>query len=61
MSESNYKNRVIRFMERPKGWVDESIFKIEDAPIIEVADGEEARALVRRQLPYHPDFIKIWY
>ncbi len=32
-----------------------------DPPIVKVNDAEEARALVQRQLPYKPDFIKIWY
>lgn len=32
-----------------------------DPPIIKVTSEQEARELVRRQLPYHPDFIKIWY
>ncbi|MBL0356657.1 MAG: amidohydrolase family protein [Chitinophagaceae bacterium] len=32
-----------------------------DPPIIKVNNEEEARELVRRQSPYHPDFIKIWY
>ena len=32
-----------------------------DPPIIKVKNEEEARELVRKQLPYHPDFIKIWY
>jgi len=36
-------------------------FKIKDAPIIKVSTPEEARALVQKQLPYKPDFIKIWY
>lgn len=36
-------------------------FRIEDAPIIEVADAKAAVALVRKQLPYKPDFIKVWY
>ncbi|OJJ20011.1 hypothetical protein BKI52_16180 [marine bacterium AO1-C] len=36
-------------------------FKIKDAPIIKVNTPEEARALVQKQLPYKPDFIKIWY
>lgn len=36
-------------------------FNIEDAPIIEVADAGAARTLVQQQLPYRPDFIKIWY
>ena len=32
-----------------------------DPPIIKVTTPEEARALVRKQLPYKPGFIKIWY
>ncbi len=32
-----------------------------DPPIIKVKNEEEARELVRKQLPYKPDFIKIWY
>lgn len=36
-------------------------FQIEDAPILQAADTAAAREMVRRQLPYRPDFIKIWY
>jgi len=36
-------------------------FKIEDAPIIKVNSKEEAVSLVRKQIPYNLDFIKIWY
>ena len=36
-------------------------FDIEDAPIIKVNSKQEAIALVQKQLPYEPDFIKIWY
>ena len=32
-----------------------------DPPIIKVSSAEEARDLVKKQLPYKPDFIKIWY
>lgn len=32
-----------------------------NAPILAVKTPEEARQLVRRQLPAKPDFIKIWY
>ncbi|MBP6431037.1 MAG: amidohydrolase family protein [Ferruginibacter sp.] len=32
-----------------------------DPPIIKVNTEEEAKELVRKQLPYKPDFIKIWY
>ncbi|PHN06247.1 amidohydrolase family protein [Flavilitoribacter nigricans] len=36
-------------------------FQIEDPPIVKVNNKEEAIALVQKQLPYQPDFIKIWY
>lgn len=32
-----------------------------DAPIVKVKTAAEAVALVQKQLPYQPDFIKIWY
>jgi imidazolonepropionase-like amidohydrolase len=32
-----------------------------DPPIVKVNSEQEARDLVKRQLPYKPDFIKIWY
>jgi imidazolonepropionase-like amidohydrolase len=32
-----------------------------DPPIIKVTTEQEARDLVKKQLPYKPDFIKIWY
>lgn len=32
-----------------------------DPPIIKVNSEEEARELVRKQVPFKPDFIKIWY
>ncbi|WP_235298413.1 amidohydrolase family protein [Portibacter marinus] len=35
-------------------------YDIEDSPIIKVNNEEEARELVRRQIPYEPDFIKVW-
>jgi imidazolonepropionase-like amidohydrolase len=36
-------------------------FQIDDPPIIKVNTKEEAVELVKKQLPYKPDFIKIWY
>ena len=36
-------------------------FKIDDPPIIKVHSAEESRQHVRDQLPFNPDFIKIWY
>jgi imidazolonepropionase-like amidohydrolase len=32
-----------------------------DPPIVKISSPEEARALVQKQLPFKPDFIKIWY
>jgi imidazolonepropionase-like amidohydrolase len=32
-----------------------------DPPIVKVNNEQEARDLVKKQLPYKPDFIKIWY
>lgn len=32
-----------------------------DPPIVKVTSPEEAKAQVRKELPYKPDFIKIWY
>lgn len=36
-------------------------FQIDDAPILLAQTGDAAREIVRQQLPYKPDFIKIWY
>lgn len=36
-------------------------FEIDDSPIRKINSPEEARALVQEELPYKPDFIKIWY
>ncbi|MFT3908569.1 MAG: amidohydrolase family protein [Ferruginibacter sp.] len=33
----------------------------DDEPLSLVATEEEGRKMVQQQLPYHPDFIKIWY
>ena len=32
-----------------------------DAPIVKVSTPEEARALVQRELPHRPDYIKVWF
>jgi imidazolonepropionase-like amidohydrolase len=36
-------------------------FDKNDPPIIKVNNEEEAIAAVRKQLPFHPDYIKIWF
>ena len=33
----------------------------DDDPFLLVSTEEEGRKIVRQELPYHPDFIKIWY
>jgi imidazolonepropionase-like amidohydrolase len=38
-----------------------TVFSKEDPPIIKASTADEGIALVRKQLPYKPDFIKIWY
>lgn len=35
--------------------------ELDDPPIIQVESAEAARALVARELPHHPDFIKVWF
>ena len=35
--------------------------ELDDPPIIKVESAEAARALVARELPRHPDFIKVWF
>lgn len=41
--------------------VDRVKLDLGDPPIVKVTSAEEARALVRRQLPHKPDFIKVWF
>ena len=41
--------------------VDDPPLDLGDPPIIKVSSPEEARALVARQLPRKPDFIKVWF
>jgi len=36
-------------------------FKIEDPPIVKANSQSEAIELVRAQLPFKPDFLKVWY
>jgi len=36
-------------------------FQIDDTPIQKVNSEKEARSLVQKQIPFAPDFIKIWY
>jgi imidazolonepropionase-like amidohydrolase len=41
--------------------VDRVKLDLGDPPIVKVATAQEARSLVRRQLPHKPDFIKVWF
>jgi imidazolonepropionase-like amidohydrolase len=41
--------------------VDRAKLDLGDPPIIKTASPAAARALVRRQLPFKPDFIKVWF
>ncbi|MBK9716948.1 MAG: hypothetical protein IPO85_05425 [Saprospiraceae bacterium] len=36
-------------------------FNKDDLPIIKASSEKEAREMVRKQLPFKPDFIKIWF
>jgi imidazolonepropionase-like amidohydrolase len=42
-------------------WQPPALNEVADPPIIAAATADEARALVRAQLPRRPDFIKLWY
>jgi imidazolonepropionase-like amidohydrolase len=41
--------------------VDRPPLALDDPPIIKVTNADEARALVARELPHKPDFIKMWF
>ena len=41
--------------------VDRTKLDLGDPPIIKTTSPAAARALVKRQLPYKPDFIKVWF
>ena len=41
--------------------VDRTKLDLGDPPIIKTISPAAARALIKRQLPYKPDFIKVWY
>jgi imidazolonepropionase-like amidohydrolase len=36
-------------------------FDLGDPPIVKVTTPEEARSLVLREIPYRPDYIKVWF
>jgi imidazolonepropionase-like amidohydrolase len=39
----------------------DEVLELDDPPIVQMKSPDEARAEVRRQLGYRPDFIKIWF
>ena len=68
---SNYdvRGKVTGEPKAPDAWVTGPLISTylppnldkKDPPIIKVNSEEEARELVKEQLPFKPDFIKIWY
>jgi len=68
---SNYatRNKANAFIASPTAFVTGPLVSTytppnldkKDPPIITVKTPEEAREMVKRQLPFKPDFIKIWY
>lgn len=68
---SNYdiRKKVNEDGKSPSAWVTGPLISTylpsnldkKDPPIIKVTSADEARELVKRQVPYKPDFIKIWY
>lgn len=68
---SNYtvRSKVNTDPRAPDAWVTGPLISTyqppnldkKDPPIIKVNSPEEARELVKKQLPFKPDFIKIWY
>ncbi|NII27693.1 amidohydrolase family protein [Pseudoflavitalea sp. X16] len=69
MSNYSIRDSVNAYVAAPNAWVTGPLVSTylppnldkKDPPIIKVNTPEEARELVRKQLPYKPDFIKIWY
>jgi imidazolonepropionase-like amidohydrolase len=68
---SNYevRSKVNANPKSPDAWVTGPLISTylppnldkKDPPIVKVTTPDEARELVKKQLPYKPDFIKIWY
>lgn len=69
MSNYSVRDKVNAAPLAPNAWVTGPLISTyqppnldkKDPPIIKVNSPEEARELVRKQLPSKPDFIKIWY
>lgn len=69
MSNYQIRDSVNARYTAPQAWVTGPLVSTalppnldkKDPPIVKVNNAEEARELVRKQLPFKPDFIKIWY
>ena len=69
MSNYNVRAEAEKASKYPNAWVTGPLISTyqppnldkKDPPIIKVNSAEEAKELVRKQLPFKPDFIKIWY
>lgn len=69
MSNYSIRDSVNAYIAAPNAWVTGPLVSTylppnldkKDPPIVKVSTPEEARALVKKQLPLKPDFIKIWY
>ena len=69
MSNYSIRDSVNAYVAAPNAWVTGPLVSTyqppnldkKDPPIVKVSTPEEARELVKRQLPLKPDFIKIWY
>lgn len=68
---SNYtiRNKLMTELKSPNAWVTGPLISTyqppnldkKDPPIIKVNSAEEGRDLVKKQIPFKPDFIKIWF
>jgi len=69
MSNYTVRSEAEKNSKYPNAWVTGPLISTyqppnldkKDPPIIKVNNAEEARELVKKQLPLKPDFIKIWY
>lgn len=68
-SNFDIRKKLLDDSKSPDAWVTGPLISTyqppnldkKDPPIIKVTTPEEARELVRKQVPFKPDFIKIWY
>jgi len=61
-NKSNYAPEIYMTGPLLTSWEPEAFKKLgNDEPFSFVSNEEEGRKMVQQQLPYHPDFIKVWY